>query len=217
MDIFGFRPETVIARLRRSTSEVRFLTLSQSIIFGSIGFCTASLVVFATVAFGERWMYQEFGRYGAYAVWALLFVLIGGGALSLLTVGPARLLRFYLLFCVVFFLYAAGWVAAYFTSPNMTGEWIGSLAGTVLMSLVLAWAFGAMSAFPKIALVTFITHSAGYFAGSLLNNWIGGKAGMMMWGAAYGLGTGAGFGYAFYELQRRVSEQITAGRSSADQ
>lgn len=204
MDLFGFRPDSLVARSRRSTERIRFLTLTQSLILGSLGFCFVSLAVFATVAFGERWMYTRLGLYGAYTVWAALFILIGGAVLSLLVAGPARLARFYLLFSVAFFLYAAGWVAAYFTSPNAVGEWLGSLIGTALLSLVLAWAFGAMSAFLKIALVMFVTHSAGYFAGSFLNNALGGKAGMMMWGAAYGLGMGIGFGYGLYEAQSEV-------------
>jgi len=215
MDFFGFRPDSLVARSRRSTEKVRFLTLAWSLILGSIGFCLVSLAVFATVAFGEREMYERFGRYGAYAVWAALFILAGGAVLSLLVAGPARLARFYLLFSVAFFLYAAGWVAAYFTSPNAMGEWLGSLIGTAVMSLVLAWAFGAMKAFPKIALVVFITHSAGYFAGSLLNDALGGRVGMMMWGAAYGLGTGIGLGYALYEAQSEAREILSRSDMSS--
>lgn len=204
MNIFGFKPESVVARLGRSSGEVKFLTLTQSLLIGSLGFCLVSLIVFATVAFGERWMYTQFTVYGAYAIWTALFILTGGGVLSLLVVGPARLARFYLLFTVAFFLYALGWTMAWFTSPNMTGEWIGSLAGSLLMSLILALAFGAMKSFLKIALVMFVLHSAGYFAGSLLNDAFGGRTGMIMWGAAYGLGTGAGLGYALYEAQSQV-------------
>lgn len=217
MDIFGFRPESVIARVRRSTDEVRFLTLAQSLLVGSTAFFLASMIVFGTVAFGERWMYRQFGLYGAYGVWAALFILVGGAALSLLIAGPARLARFYLLFGSAFFLYAAGWVAAYFTSPNIRGEWLGSLIGTVLMSLVIAWAFGAMKSFLKIAVVMFITHSAGYFLGSFFNVVLGGTFGMMMWGAAYGLGTGAGFGYALYEAQSPLRAMLTEQASARAQ
>lgn len=208
MDIFGFKPESIIARLQRSTSEVKFPTLSQSLLIGSLGFCIVSLIVFATVAFGERSMYTRFGLYGAYAIWTALFILAGGGVLSLLIVGPARLARFYLLFTLAFFLYAAGWMVAYFTNPNKVGEWVGAFVGTALMSLVLSWAFGAMKSFALIALVMFVTNAAGYFAGDMINNSLGGRAGMMMWGAAYGLGTGAGFGYALYEAQSKVRELV---------
>src|SRR5687768_1741716 len=89
--------------------------LSRSIVIGAIGFGLASLVVFATVAFGERWMYAQLGLWGAYLVWTALFILLGGAALGSLVVGRWRLPRFYLLYGIAFFAYAIGWIGAYFT------------------------------------------------------------------------------------------------------
>src|SRR5215469_11378650 len=37
------------------------LTLSRSVLLGTMGFFVASLIVFGTVAFGERWMYRSLG------------------------------------------------------------------------------------------------------------------------------------------------------------
>lgn len=207
--MFGLTPEPVAARIRLFGTEPRVPTLSHSLLIGSLGFCLASLVVFATVAFGERSMYRSFGLPGAYAVWTLLFIAAGGGVLSSLVIGPGRLMRFYLLFGVAFFLYAAGWIAAYFTLRGATGEWVGSLAGSVLMGLVLAVAFGARQVLPKLILGLFLANSVGYFLGSLLNNAVGGKPGMLLWGAVYGLGLGAGLGYALYVAQAPIRDRLT--------
>ena len=194
MNLFGLAPESVAARLRAVGGDWRALNLGQSILFGAIGFCLASLLVFATVAFGERWMYRNLGLTGAYVCWTLLFILAGGSVLSRLVIGPGRLARFYALFSIAFLAYAVGWVGAYFTMSNKIGEWLGSIAGSVLMGLILAWAFGALRFSLKVITVLFVTNSIGYFLGDFLNNTLRGKMGMLAWGIAFGLGLGAGLG-----------------------
>src|SRR5688500_18859409 len=89
-------------------------SLRRSLLVGALGFAFVSFCVFATVAFAERWMYSRLGLLGAYLVWTCLFILPGGGVLGSLVVGRLKLPRFYLLFAVAFFTYAAGWVSAYF-------------------------------------------------------------------------------------------------------
>lgn len=208
MNLFGFAPDQIAARVRSSSGDGHPLTLMQSVGFGAAGFCLASLSVFATVAFGERWMYRHLGVTGAYLCWTLLFIAVGGGVLSRLIIGPGRLARFYLLFSLAFLAYAAGWMGAYFTAPNRTGEWLGSLAGSALMGLVLAWAFGALRQSFGIMAMLFAGNSAGYFLGDFLNNSLRGKAGMLLWGLAFGLGLGAGLGAALYSAQRLARKQI---------
>lgn len=183
------------------------LSLGRSVVAGGVGFCLASLAVFATVAFAERLMYARVGLAGAYAVWTALFILLGGAALRPLVVGPGRTGRFFLLFGLAFFAYAAGWIGAYFTLRNAAGEWAGSLVGSVLMGLVFAAGFGASRSAPRLCAVLFIANSAGYFVGSLLNNAVGGKTGMLLWGGVYGLCLGAGLGAALFLAQ-------TASRAS---
>src|SRR4029453_14478920 len=126
--------------LKRSEA---ILSLSRSILIGAIGFCIVSLLVFATVAFGERWMYRTLGLSGAYLAWTALFIGLGGAVLGSLVIGRWRLPRFYLIFGLAFLAYAAGWVAAYFSLRNAAGEWVGSLVGSILMAVVFAAAFGA--------------------------------------------------------------------------
>jgi len=169
-------------------------SLSRAVAIGAVGFSLASLCVFATVAFGERWMYEQLGLWGAYLVWTALFILLGGAALGSLVVGRWRLPNFYLLYGVAFFAYAVGWVAAYFVLRNTAGEWVGSIAGSVLMALVFAIGFRSLRSILKLSVILFIANSVGYFAGSALNDYVGGKGGMLLWGISYGLCLGAGIG-----------------------
>ena len=177
--------------------------ISQAIVRGGIGFCLVSLVVFATVAFGERWMYARLGVLGAYVVWTLAFILLGGAVLGSLVGGSRwRLPQFYLLWGLAFFGYAAGWVGAYFTLRGVAGEWVGSLFGSVLMTVIFALGFSAVRLIPKLSLLLFIANSAGYFLGSALNDYIGGRAGMLLWGAVYGLFLGSALGATLHQLHQ---------------
>lgn len=178
-------------------------TLRRSLLTGALGFCLASLCVFATVAFAERWMYARLGLYGAYIAWTALFILLGGGALGSLAVGRWRLPRFYVLFGLAFFAYAAGWVGAYFTLRGASGEWVGALAGCFLMGCVFAFGFGAPRSTLKLSAVLFVAHAIGYFVGSALNDAVGGRAGMLFWGVVYGLILGAGLGAALHLSRAR--------------
>ena len=206
--MFGLTPDRVVERTKSSGDKVSFSTLGETLLFAGLGFLGASLLVYGTVAFAERWMYANLGVGLAYAVWAALFIAAGGAALSRVVIGPDRLGRFYLLFTLAFFLYAAGWVVAYFLLRNAWGELLGSLVGTLLIAVVFAWGFGAWNRFPKIWLILFASHTAGYFLGSFLNYIIGDKTGMMLWGASYGWLFGLGLGYALYAAQRQTRNAL---------
>jgi hypothetical protein len=176
-------------------------SLARSVLTGGIGFSVVSFVVFATVAFGERWMYRNLTVGGAYLVWTVLFILLGGAVLGSLVVGRWRLPKFYLLYGVAFLVYAVGWMAAYFTLGGAAGEWAGSLAGSILMALVFAAGFNKLNATLKFALILFVANSVGYFLGSALNNSVAGPTGMLLWGVAYGLFLGAGIGAVLHYAQ----------------
>ena len=188
-----------------SSSQSKVPSLSRSIAIGAVGFSFASLLVFATVAFAERWLYTHAGVLGAYLIWTVLFILLGGAVFGSLVVGRWRLPKFYLLYALAFFAYAAGWVGAYFTLRGTPGEWVGSVAGSVLMALVFAWGFRALRSVVKLSVILFIANSIGYFAGSMLNDSIGGKAGMLTWGILYGLFLGGGIGAALWFAQKEGS------------
>lgn len=180
-------------------------SLARSLMTGGLGFSVVSLCVFATVAFGEGWLYTQVGVWGAYLLWTMLFILLGGAVLGSLVVGRWRLPKFYLLYGIAFFAYAVGWVGAYFTLKGAAGEWVGSVAGSVLMAFVFAVGFGALRSVIKLSAMLFVANSLGYFAGSALNDYVGGKGGMLLWGILYGLCLGAGIGAALRLAQ--VSRQ----------
>lgn len=198
--------------LDRPESNAVVPSLSRSLLTGGLGFCLVSLCVFATVAFGERWMYARFGLFGAYLVWTVLFILLGGGVLGLLVVGRWRLPKFYLLFGAAFFAYAVGWIASYFILRGAAGEWVGSLAGSLLMGLTLAAGFGVMRSALMLSAVLFAANSIGYFLGSALNDAVGGRAGMLLWGAVYGLFLGAGLGAVLHLAQSRRAAGVKPER-----
>ena len=151
-------------------------------------------------------MYARLGVLGAYVVWTLAFVLLGGLVLGLVVEG--RLLRFYLLWAIAFFAYAAGWVCAYFMLRGVAGEWLGSLVGSLLMTSVFALGFGASRLIPKMSLLLFVANSAGYFLGSALNDYLGGRPGMLLWGMIDGLLLGSGISALLYLLQVEPTPSI---------
>ena len=59
-----------------------------------------------------------------------------------------------------------------------------------------------MSAIVKLSVLLFVTNSIGYFLGSALNDYFGGREGMLLWGAAYGLFLGAGIGAVLWFAQK---------------
>lgn len=186
-----------------SEDVVAIPSLGRSLLTGSIGFGAASLCVFATVAYGESWMYQHLGVLGAYLAWTVLFIVLGGAALGSLVVRRWEMPRFYLLFAVAFFAYAAGWVVAYFVLRGVVGEWIGSLVGSFLMVLVFARGFGVTRSQYNLSAILFVANSLGYFVGSAVNDYLEGKAGMLSWGLLYGLFLGAGLGAVLHLVQTR--------------
>ena len=208
MDMFGLTSDRVMARIQQNGARGSTPSLGRSIMIGSLGFLLASLCVFATVAFAEGWMYRSLGLSGAYVVWTVLFIFLGGALLSPLVIGPGRLWRFQLVFGIAFLLYAVGWVSSYFTLRGAAGEWAGSLVGSILMALVITLAFGVIKTLLEHAAMLFIANSAGYFLGALLHDSIRGKTGMLLWGVLYGLCLGAGLGLSVFLAQTPLRKQL---------
>lgn len=182
-------------------------SLAQSIVRGAIGFSLASLVVFATVAFGESWLYRRFGELGAYGIWTLLFILLAGSLLRPLVANTRQRARFPWVFGLAFFSYASAWTMSYFLLRSAVGEWLGSLAGSVAITCVLAQAFRAWSRWTRMGLGLFVSHSCGYFLGEGFHAWVAGPLGMLLWGLCYGIGFGLGLGYSLHMAQLSTREQ----------
>jgi hypothetical protein len=174
-------------------------SLPRSIVTGAIGFCLVSLCVFATVAFGERWLYRNLGVTGAYVTWTVLFVLLSGALFGSLV--RVSLPRFYLLWTIAFFAYAASWSAAYFILRRTTGEVVGALVGSILMGVVLAAGLRAFGSLAKICAVLLVANAAGYFLGAAIFTSFLNATGMLLFGVIYGLFFGAGIGGALYLAQ----------------
>ena len=176
-------------------------SLQKCLLIGSLGFCAASLLVFGTVAFGERWMYENLGLPGSYTVWTLLFIGSSASLFNRLVVTSLRGTRFFLLFSAAFIAYAAAWCAAYFVLRDARGEWLGSLLGAIAMAAVFAGGFQRFKQLPLLVALLFVGHSVGYFLGSVLHSNIAAPMGMLLWGASYGLFFGAGIGALLYFVQ----------------
>lgn len=177
-------------------------SLAKSIATGAIGFCLVSLCVFATVAFAERWMLRNLGMPGSYLAWTVLFILLSGVVFGQLVVGRWRLPKFYLLFGLAFFAYAAAWMIAYFTLRGATGELVGSIAGSVLMAIVFAAALGSLNSTLKLSAILFVSNSLGYFLGAALFYSLSEPIGMLLFGVVYGVLFGAGIGAALQIAQQ---------------
>ncbi len=177
-------------------------SLQKSIVTGAIGFGVVSLCVFATVAFAERWMYQNLGLFGSYIAWIVLFIVLSGAVFGSLVVDRWRLPKFYLLWAVAFFAYAAAWMIAYFTVGRTVGELIGALAGSIFMALVIAAGFRTLGSTVKLSAILFVSNSLGYFLGAALFDTLSEPTGMLLFGVVYGLFFGAGIGAALQLAQR---------------
>lgn len=180
--------------------------MTRSILRGSLGFAAVSLAAYAVWAFAGKGLSAHLKEGGFYAVMAVVFVALSGLALHKLVDGPNSLPRFLKVFIPAFLAYAAVWCGAWFTLGWVKGEWLGSLAGSAAFAAVAGALLGNLKPVGKAALVLFIGHSAGYFLGApvcyaLKGDWR--VAGILAWGLLYGLGFGAGIGYAFHVFQRK--------------
>jgi hypothetical protein len=107
------------------------------------------------------------------------------------------------------------WSACWFALHLRAREWIGSALGCAAFATILYRRLGAREGLCKVILFLIVAHSAGYFLGgrvffmalprSAFASWP--KQDVLMlakltWGLFYGLGFGAGMGYAFDVFQR---------------
>jgi hypothetical protein len=203
-----------------------------STIRGSWGFALVSLIGFAPWAFAGRWFYKNTGEGGLYATSTVVFLVAAGLFLHPLVLGSNSIFRFYKIFIPAFFAYAAIWCAAWFALRFGPGEWVGSLLGSFAFVVLTGFGFRNYRGFLKAGIAMFVTHSAGYFVGGRLMHWLGGPEGRALlegmsksqisaiaklsWGLLYGLGFGAGIGFAFWNFQNRRPEAPEPVSASSD-
>jgi len=191
---------------------------------GSLGFAAVSVAAFAVWALAGKWVHAHAGEGGLYLACALAFVIFSGLALHPLVRGPSSLARFYKIFIPAFVVYAIVWSAAWFALGFGWGEWLGSMFGSIALAMMIGRGFRTSRSVIKVAVILFALHSAGYFLGgmcmsSLMRMAHGPGAGRNMalmaelaWGLIYGLGLGAGLGYAFFTFQNGLAPK-TKGTS----
>ncbi len=192
---------------------------------GSLGFAIVSVAAFAVWAFGGKWLGKHFGEGGLYAVCASVFLALSGLILHPLVRGPGSLRRFYGIFIPAFLGYAAVWCAAWFVLHFGLGEWLGAVLGTAALVAMVNWRMDRAAGLFQTVLIVFALNAAGYFSGGQLMHWLLGTSGsavfsglsnsglrvlaQLVWGLLYGLGFGAGIGYAFHAAQRpRMSTEL---------
>jgi len=197
-----------VARVRASPRPTRVRSLAGSLGIGAGGFCLVGAVVSVAKTAAHERLQNQVGEIAANACWAALFILLGGGLLSRLVIGPGRLLRFYILFAMAFLLYGTAWTAAFLPLRNRLGDWLGSLLGTAMLGLTFATGFDAPRQAVKVIVVLFLTRSAGYLGAEFLHGLAPGMAGSLLWGLPFGLGLGAGLGYALHACQEPVRARL---------
>ena len=173
-----------------------------AVLRGALGFAAVSVAAFSVWAFGGPWFDRHGGDAVMFPVVAAAFLVLSGVLLHPLAGGVGR---FYRAFVPAFIAYSAVWCAAWWLIRKRPGEWVGSIAGSAVFVLVAGAMLGSLRSWLKATLVVAATHSAGYFLGGVLYASL--KSGgmptlaMLGWGLLYGLGFGAGIGYAFAALR----------------
>ena len=199
---------------------------------GSIGFGLVGLAAFSVWAFGGKWFENHLGEAGLYGACALVFIALSGLLLHPLLGRSRSLLHFYGIFIPAFLVYAIIWCTAWFVLRFGAGEWLGSLLGTAGFVGILSWRLHNSRGFIQTSLIVFVLHSAGYFLGGQIMHWLLGAAGSgllsglsrptllivakFMWGLVYGVGFGAGIGYALHAIQKKKAPPIPGGTSEQD-
>lgn len=172
---------------------------------GAWGFGLVGMLVYASVAYGERALYRTLTVGGAYALWTSIFVLGAPWVLGRLLIEREQRPRFVGAFILGFLAYAGTWMLIYFGLRSRTAEVASSILAPATMAAVYAWAIARnQDATPMAAMAVLVCHTAGYFLGSLLNRLLGGSAGMLAWGIAHCCLFGAGIGWMIALIPRRA-------------
>lgn len=172
---------------------------------GAWGFGLVGMIVYASVAYGERALYRALTVGGAYALWTSIFVLGAPWLLGRLLIERQQRPRFVVAFILGFLAYAGVWTLIYFGLRSRTAEVASSILAPAAMAAVYAWAIARHhDATPMAAMAVMVCHTAGYFLGSWLNGLVGGSAGMLAWGIAHCCLFGAGIGWMIALIPRRA-------------
>ncbi len=221
MSWFQLDPQQVAKRIHASGRPAVVPSLSGALLRGMLGFTLVSLLGFAPWVLFGGWFYRNVGEAGLYAVCAVVFIAASGLLMHRLILGPGSLVRFYLVFTPAFVVYSVAWTLGWMVLKGHLGSVVGLLAGTALMGAMLVWTFSAWRELLKVIAALFLLNAVGYFVGGVLDGWIGAMESFptppatqralahACWAVAYGMGFGAGIGWAFYLCQTETRKQLT--------
>ena len=223
--MFGLEPQSTVERVKSSGQPGRVPTFGESVLRGMIGFTLVSFGGFAPWVLAGRWFYRNVGEARLYAACAVVFIGLSGLMLHRLIIGPGSLVRFYKIFSLAFLAYAIAWTIGWMMIRGNAGSIVGLLAGAAAMGALLAHGFKARPAMLKVIVVLFAANAAGYFVGQWAHTAIpelqdGNVFGIALakptlatlsgaaWGLFYGLGFGAGIGWAFHACQAETRKLV---------
>lgn len=190
-------------------------SLTRDLLQGAFGFAVVSIAAFSIWAFAGNWFRGHGGELAMYAAIAVVFLGLAGVVLGPLADGTGR---FYRAFLPAFLVYAVLWTAAWFVLKGRLGEWSGAAVGSLAFTLISLRLLGQSRGWLAAAVVFFILHTAGYFAGdwAMHTYWLAKgrlaqypgltQPGLLIlaklsWGLCYGLGFGAGIGWVFHRAR----------------
>jgi hypothetical protein len=192
-----------------------------AIIGGAWRFALVSIGGFGVWAFESKLLPKGVSEVGLYIGCLVVFVVLAELFLAPLVQGSKRFARFNGSFVPAFIAYAIVWSACWFALRSKTGEWLGCAAGCAVFAWILGKRLRAKSGFVAAIVLLIATHAAGYFIGGevfamrrnppgLIADWPKRDIltlAKLAWGLCYGLGFGAGIGYAFHVFQKAGATQ----------